>query len=168
MRDAMQFLGTFARNPRSVGAVLPSSRSLALALAGDLDPQPGDLVLEFGPGTGPVTQVIAERMTEGAHYLGIERDPGFVRRLRDRFPGLRFHEGSVESVDRVLREQGLPAPRWIISGLPFASLPEPVQNLLVAGDVTAKLVADFLDVGLVECEAGDPGLSIDGYLVEVE
>ena len=46
-RDTMRFFGSFVRRPRSIGAVLPSSRYLAEALVGRLDLSDGDLVVEF-------------------------------------------------------------------------------------------------------------------------
>ncbi len=133
LRDSLHFLGAFLRHPRTVGAVLPSSRFLAQALAGKLDLVAGDLVVEYGPGTGPMTAVIQAQLRPGLHYLGIERDAGFCARLRQRFPGLRFCEGSVEDVEHLLARHDLPRPRVIVSGLPFASLPAPVQDRVIAG-----------------------------------
>ena len=68
VRDGLGFFGNFLKNPTSVGAVLPSSRYLSRALVGDLSHlQEGDLVLEYGPGTGPMTSVIHDRLPRGAH-----------------------------------------------------------------------------------------------------
>lgn len=133
VRDGLGFLGTFLRKPASVGAVLPSSRYLARAMAGHLDLHAGDLVLEYGPGTGPITSVIAQHLPAGAHYLGIELEPRFHDLLQARYPQLQFHLGSAADAARILRERGLPMPRRIISGLPFASLPHKVQDGIVRG-----------------------------------
>jgi phospholipid N-methyltransferase len=115
------------RHPMTVGAVLPSSRHLAQALAGGLGLTDGDVVVEYGPGTGPMTSVIRDQLGDPARYLGIERNPAFCSRLRERFPELRFHLGSVESVEKILAEHALGRPRVIVSGLPFASLPRLLQ-----------------------------------------
>jgi phospholipid N-methyltransferase len=139
LRDSLRFLGTFLRHPRRTGAVLPSSRFLARALAKDLAVQPGDLVLEYGPGTGPLTAVLQQRLPPGVQYLGIERDPGFHELLARRFPELPFELGSVEDVGAILAARGLPRPRVILSGLPFASLPAPVQDRIVRGVVDVLL-----------------------------
>jgi phospholipid N-methyltransferase len=132
LRDSMHFFGSFLRRPGSIGAVLPSSVILARALAGDLDLAPGDLVVEFGPGTGPMTRVIADQL-DGARYLGIERDASFCRLLSERFPRLAFHFGSVEDVAAILSARGLGQPNVIVSGLPFASLPRAVQERVIDG-----------------------------------
>ncbi len=61
-RDSLRFLSTFLRRPRVTGSVLPSSRHLARALVGELDLRSGELVVEFGPGTGPMTAAIQSRL----------------------------------------------------------------------------------------------------------
>jgi len=79
-------------------------------------------------------------LPDGARYLGIELEPRFVSRLRARFPRLQFHEGSVADVAQILRDEQLPSPRAIISGLPFASLPRAVREAVI--DATAEVLAD--------------------------
>jgi phospholipid N-methyltransferase len=133
VRDALRFFGTFLRHPTTVGAVLPSSRSLARALVGDLAATAGGLVVEYGPGTGAMTRVIAERLPPGIGYLGIELDGRFCARLRQRYPTLRFHHGSVVDVERIVADAGLGRPGCIVSGLPFASLPIVVQRSVIDG-----------------------------------
>lgn len=132
LRDSVHFFRSFLRRPGSIGAVLPSSAVLARALAGNLGLAPGELVVEFGPGTGPMTRVI-EAQLDGARYLGIERDASFCKLLAGRFPQLAFHLGSVEDVEPILRERELPQPKVIVSGLPFASLPRAVQANVIDG-----------------------------------
>ncbi|MEO6594213.1 MAG: phospholipid methyltransferase [Planctomycetota bacterium] len=135
LRDGLGFFGNFLRNPGSIGAVLPSSRYLARALVGRLDLEPGQLVLEYGPGTGPVTAIMLEALPEGARYLGIELEPRFHDLLTERYPRFDFHLGSAADVPAILAERGLPRPTRIVSGLPFASLPAAAQDAIVDGVV---------------------------------
>lgn len=135
LRDGLGFFGNFLRNPTSIGAVLPSSRYLARALVGRLELRPGELVVEYGPGTGPVTSVIRAALPPGARYLGIELDPSFHDLLTERYPDLDFHLGSAADIEAVLAERQLPRPLRIISGLPFASLPAAVQDGVADGIV---------------------------------
>ena len=139
--DSLRFFRKFLRNPGSVGSVMPSSRYLAEAMAADLDLEPGDLVIEYGPGTGPMTTVLAGRLPAGVRYLGIERDAHFQQLLAERFPQLDFHLGSVEDVGEILRARDLPKARTIISGLPFASLPKELQES-IAHSTRAVLTED--------------------------
>lgn len=133
IRDGLGFFGTFLGKPGSIGAVLPSTRYLARALVGRLDLQPGELVVEFGPGTGPMTNVIREHLPAQARYLGIELEAKFHDLLAARYPTMQFHHGSAAELPAVLAARALPQPVRIISGLPFASLPANVQDAVVDG-----------------------------------
>lgn len=135
LRDGLGFFGTFLKNPGSIGAVLPSSRYLARALVGRLELEPGQLILEYGPGTGPVTAIVRENLPPGAKYLGIELEPRFHQLLVHRYPSMEFHLGSAADVSAILKQRGLPRPARIVSGLPFASLPAKIQDSIVDGIV---------------------------------
>ena len=138
IRDGLGFFGSFLKSPTSVGAVLPSSRYLSRALIGRLEEiGEGELIVEYGPGTGPATAILAERLPARARYLGIELDVRFHGLLVERFPKLDFHLGSAADLREILAERGLPRPIRIVSGLPFASLPDQVQDAVVDGLVWA-------------------------------
>ncbi|MDH3585105.1 MAG: methyltransferase domain-containing protein, partial [Phycisphaerae bacterium] len=127
-RDSRRFLMTAIRKPISVGAVAPSSRRLGRAMIRDIDLSNGQAILELGPGTGPFTRVIRDHLTDPSRYLGIERDPGFVRHLQRRFSDLRFCRGSAEDALAHLEQAGIDNVGAIICGLPFATLPTKVQD----------------------------------------
>lgn len=61
---------------------------LASDLVEDLAPQPGEVVLDLGCGTGILTARIAER---GARTIGIDGSADMITRARETFPGLEFH-----------------------------------------------------------------------------
>jgi phosphatidylethanolamine/phosphatidyl-N-methylethanolamine N-methyltransferase len=129
--QSIYFLRKFLKDPLRVGSIVPSSRFLAEAMTRDLDVRPGDLVLEYGPGTGIFTQVLDRRLPSGVLYLGIENDADFHRILKQRFPHLAFHLGSVEDVTRILRRYRLPRPKAIISGLPFVGMKPALMRRIV-------------------------------------
>jgi phosphatidylethanolamine/phosphatidyl-N-methylethanolamine N-methyltransferase len=131
MADSLRFFLRFLHSPRAVGALFPSSAALARRMVEDVVFAPGRVLVEFGPGTGAFTAEIAARLVPGMHYLGIERDPEFTRLLRQRYPQLKFHCGSVEDLPSVLAEHGLPRPDHIISGIPFASIPTAVGRKIL-------------------------------------
>jgi len=124
---AGKFLAAFLRHPARIGAIAPSSPQLARAMVRDLEIPNGSCVIEFGPGTGPFTEALAQCLPADG-YLGIEREPNFVRVLQQRFPQLQFIEGSAENAVTLHAQSGLGPVRAIICGLPFASLPPSVQD----------------------------------------
>jgi len=77
------FLREYARSFRTTGAILPSGRWLANALArfviGDGS---GQQILEVGPGTGAVTRRIATRMGPADRLHLVELNDTFVAELR--------------------------------------------------------------------------------------
>ena len=53
--DNLRFLRALIARPKNVGAVVPSSRALARAIARQIDPARQGPILELGPGTGVIT-----------------------------------------------------------------------------------------------------------------
>ena len=129
--ESLAFIARFVSGPTKVGALFPSSRELAEAMLDGITFLPGDIIVEYGPGTGAFTELILERLPEGALYLGIERDPHFHGHLVERFPGVDFHRGSAEEIRELLADRGWSSPSLILSGLPFASMPLEIQELIL-------------------------------------
>ena len=130
-REGRSFLRGLARNPSGVGAITPSSAGLARRMLAGIDLSGGGAVLELGPGTGPITREISLRISEPSCYLGVERDGHFAQLLSERFPNLRFVNGSAESAADHVRDAGMTGLKAIISGLPFATLPNGVQDRIL-------------------------------------
>ena len=85
--DYRIFWREFRRAFHTTGAVLPSGRALAEALAhfvrdGDVRRGPRQ-ILEVGPGTGAVTRHILQAMRPDDQLALVERNREFVTRLRE-------------------------------------------------------------------------------------
>ncbi len=128
MQDIVRLTRAFLQNPRKVGALFPSSAALSRRMLEGLDLGQSGCVLELGPGTGPFTRILSERMGDGAGYLGIDLNADFITLLKRKFPHLRFVCGFAHHAQEHLSAHGLEDLCAIISGLPFASLPLPVQD----------------------------------------
>lgn len=98
-----------------------------------LELRSGDLLLEYGPGTGSFT-VAVERMRAGGvdvGYLGIEKDPGMYEFLVRRYPNLDFVLGDAADVAEICQARNLPRAAAVISGLPLIFLDRPeLENIL--------------------------------------
>jgi phospholipid N-methyltransferase len=135
--DALHFVSRFITRPGSIGSIWPSSRQLGEAMIHEITLKSGDVVVEYGPGTGPFTSVLRERMPSGVEYLGIEHDHELHRNLVRRFPGMRFHHGSAEETHSILSHYGLGRARLVVSGLPFANMPPCMQERILESTRTA-------------------------------
>jgi phospholipid N-methyltransferase len=54
--EGFLFLKQYIKNPRMIGAVLPSSRNLARKMIEDIDFEKAECIVEYGPGTGVFTK----------------------------------------------------------------------------------------------------------------
>ena len=114
-----------------MGAIAPSSPALAAEMVRGLEVGAGDVIVEFGPGTGPFTAAIEPLLGDASQYLGVERDPKFVEILRGRFPQLRFAEDGAQNTLEHLSGEQVGRVKAVLCGLPFASLPPSVQDAVV-------------------------------------
>ena len=62
--DEVRFIRSWIERPLSIGAVTPSGKILARAMARYVDPNSTGPVVELGPGTGPVTEALVEAGVE--------------------------------------------------------------------------------------------------------
>ena len=111
-----RFLGTVVRNPRSVGAVAPSSRRLANHMVADI--VPGSRVIELGAGTGALTRAILACGVSPADLLAIEQNEAFSEMLRKRFPGVAVVTDNASALSRHAHVLTGPAD-FVVSGLPL-------------------------------------------------
>lgn len=125
MAGSLLFLRQLLLRPREVSAIAPSSRGLARAMARGLGP--GQRVVEFGPGTGRLTEGILAAGVRPQDLVLIEMNPDFARHLTDRFPGVRVVVGGAETAARHVA----PGVAAVISGLPLLSMPVPVRTAIV-------------------------------------
>lgn len=126
LRDWAIFVREAISSPRDVGALIPSSRSLARRMARLVEPADRGLVVELGAGTGVVTEALLERGVPPHHLIALERSAALADLLRSRFPGVRVICGDAADLRLLLRHaKAVPAsaPVQVVSSLPLRSLP---------------------------------------------
>lgn len=128
--ETLLFASNFLRHPNMLGSIIPSSRFLVNQVLEPVDWGRARVLVEYGPGVGTFTAEILRRMRADAQLVAIETNQDFVRFLRRALPDPRLHvvHDSAAEVQRVLQRLGLPAPRYIISGIPLGSMPDAVRT----------------------------------------
>jgi phosphatidylethanolamine/phosphatidyl-N-methylethanolamine N-methyltransferase len=125
LKEYSLFFREFVRNFHTTGAILPSGRRLAAALARFVheDSTRPRRILEVGPGTGAVTGQILAGMSQADSIDLVELNEAFVEQLRDRFKNDPAFQ-PVSASARVLHCRVEELPRTdqydlIVSGLPL-------------------------------------------------
>jgi phospholipid N-methyltransferase len=131
--QALLFARNFFRHPRMLGSIVPSSRFLIRELLAPIDWKRAHVIVEYGPGVGGITAEVLRRMRSDAMLIAIEMNPDFVSYLRGalRDPRLRVVGASAESVDEILRRCGHAQADYIISGIPFSTIPAPLRERIL-------------------------------------
>src|SRR5882757_5631383 len=84
--DEVRFLRSWIEKPLRMGAVMPSSKFLARAVARYVDTHSTAPVIELGPGTGAITDALVKHGVAEKRLVLVEFDPGFCALLRERYP----------------------------------------------------------------------------------
>ena len=135
-----QFLRGFLKNPVMVGSIIPSSRVLIDKMLGRVDWANTRLFVEYGPGVGTFTRPILERLGPDAKIVTIDTNPDFTRYLKESIDDDRLVavNGSAADVEKILAEHGLGSADYVLSGLPFSTLPAGVGEDIA--EATANVI----------------------------
>lgn len=135
-----QFLRGFLKHPVMVGSIIPSSRVLIEKMLSPVDWENTKLFIEYGPGVGTFTRPILEKLAPDAKLLTIDLNPDFTSYLKDSIDDDRLVAvtGSAADVEKILSDRGLPDADYVLSGLPFSTLPPGVGDAIASA--TSRVV----------------------------
>ncbi len=116
-----RFILALFRNPKQIGAVVPSSQSLARAMASEVD-LASHTVLELGPGTGVITQALLSRGIKMQQLILLERDGALAGLLSHRFPDTRVIEGDASKLENLICSKESRPIDTVVSSLPLLNM----------------------------------------------
>jgi len=125
------FFGRWLRAPHRIGAVAPSSRFLARAMATQVDLRRPGPVIELGGGTGSVTKALLEAGLPVERLIVVERDVRLYKMLRRRFPQLRIVLGDARHLVELLHPLGINAVSAVVSSLPLVAMPKMMRRQII-------------------------------------
>ncbi len=126
------FFARWLKAPQRIGAVAPSSRFLARAMATQVDLRRPEPVIELGGGTGSVTKALLEAGLPIDRLVVVERDVRLYKMLRRRFPGLRVVRGDARHLVELLRPLGIEAVSAVVSSLPLVAMPKTMRRQIIS------------------------------------
>ena len=138
-----QFLRGFLKNPVMVGSIIPSSRVLIDKMLEPVDWANTKLFVEYGPGVGTFTRPVLDRLAPDATLVTIDTNADFTHYLKELIDDSRLVAvtGSAADVEKILADRNLGAADYVLSGLPFSTLPPGV------GDAIAEATANVIRPG---------------------
>lgn len=129
------FLLEYIKNPRKVGAIRPSSKYLADEMLKDINFEEAKCIVEYGPGTGVFTEKILARAQKDTIVILIEINKEFfniLNKLYSHKKNVIILNESAENIDKIIEKFSIKNIDYVISGLPFASLPEKVSDTILS------------------------------------
>jgi phospholipid N-methyltransferase len=128
------FIQGFIEHPAMVASVIPSSSFTIRRMLAPVDWTNCRLFVEYGPGVGTFCRPVLDRLRRDATLLVIDTNPSFIDYLRRNISDSRFVavHGSAEDVEAIVRAHGHSEADYVLSGLPFSTLPEGVGPRIAA------------------------------------
>ena len=128
------FFRGFVKHPVMVGSIIPSSDRLIDRMLKPVDWANTKVFVEYGPGVGTFCRPILERMAPDAQLIAIDTNLDFIDYLDRRIADSRFSavHGSAADVEAIVADHGHGAADYVLSGLPFSTLPPGVGAEIAA------------------------------------
>jgi phosphatidylethanolamine/phosphatidyl-N-methylethanolamine N-methyltransferase len=139
--DELRFIQSWIEKPLATGAVMPSGKPLARAMAKCVNPGIEGPVIELGPGTGAVTAALVEQGVDPSRLVLVEFNPAFCRLLRTRYPEATVVQGDAYAIGRLLGSLLRRPAAAVVSGLPLFTKPLKLRLRLLA-DAFSLLAPD--------------------------
>jgi phospholipid N-methyltransferase len=134
------FFKGFLKHPVMVGSIIPSSETLIAHMLAPVDWTNTAVFVEYGPGVGTFSQAILNRLRPDATYIAIDLNPDFIDYLGETITDSRFRPvlGSAADVEQIVRDSGFAHADYVLSGLPFSTLPTGVGPAIASA--TARIL----------------------------
>lgn len=128
------FFRGFLEEPRMVGSIIPSSRFTVEKMLDPVDWDACELFVEYGPGVGTFCRPVLDRLRRDGALIVIDTNPLYIDYLKHAVGDSRFHAvlGSAEEVESIVRAHGFDHADYVLSGLPFSTLPAGVGPEIAA------------------------------------
>ena len=134
------FFRGFLEEPRMVGSIIPSSRFTIRKMLGRVKWDECKVFVEYGPGVGTFCQEVLDRLPRDGQLIVIDTNPLYIDYLTKHFRDSRFSavHGSAADVEEIVRAHGHQHADYVLSGLPFSTLPDGVGPAIA--DATYRVI----------------------------
>lgn len=142
LSGTLSYIKNFIRD-RDVAAIAPSSSFLVERVCKWIDFDEPAVIVEYGPGNGVFSEYIIDHMTEDSTLILVESNPDFVEMLEEATaddPRVVVVQDLAQNIREILTNLGVEEVDYVVSGIPFSFLDEPVKEDLL--EQTRSVLAD--------------------------
>jgi phosphatidylethanolamine/phosphatidyl-N-methylethanolamine N-methyltransferase len=160
LAEMLFHVAEYARHPRTMGSILPSSRALARTMTESV-PRLGerDVIVELGPGTGAITRAIVKAWPRN-RVIAVEKNPRCAAVLRQRFPRIDVAETCVSTLAHELMIPDGYRVGAVLSSLPMVSFDPVLRRSVLAA------IASVMDDAAVYVQFTYSRAAWDGFAPE--
>lgn len=130
----LYFMKRFIKSPQFIGAIAPSGKDLSKKMIEDINFKNCNYIIEYGAGTGSFTKEIIKRKKDSTKFIIFETDKEFYKNLKKSYQykkNVTIINDSAENVKDYLDKLNIKKVDYIVSGLPFTSLPVYTSKIIL-------------------------------------
>jgi len=127
----LKFLTQFLIHPTKIGAVAPSNNRLCDMITDMADLPQISSVIEFGSGTGVITEKIVNKISGDTTFFAMEINETLVEATKKRCPNATVYLESASNAKKYLELHGETGCDRIISSLPWSTFSDNLQDDLM-------------------------------------
>lgn len=123
--ELLSFMRQYLKRPRTVEALLPSSKYLVQRMMAKIDFENARYLVEYGPGTGAFTGYLLKARKQDTVVLLFESNKEFYELLQKKFghePNLYIIHDSAKSVGQYMETHNIPWIDYAVSSVPLTNM----------------------------------------------
>jgi len=132
--NQLDFFRESIKNIKTVGTITRSSKFVCKGMVKHVDFDKADVIIELGAGDGVITEYILSQMTRDTQrLLSFEVNNKFCNHIRKKYKDKRLEviEDTAENLGVHLQKRNLGKVKYIVSAIPFVSLPKELGYKIV-------------------------------------
>lgn len=137
----LKFLTQFLIHPTKIGAIAPSNDKLCEMVTDMAELDKVSSVIEFGPGTGVITEKIVRKISQDTTFFAMEINETLIEATKKRCPDATVYLASASNAKKYLELHGEQGCDRIISSLPWSTFSDDLQDDLM------ETIMDVLNPG---------------------
>ncbi|MGH6787736.1 MAG: class I SAM-dependent methyltransferase [Novosphingobium sp.] len=128
------FFEGFLEHPVMVGSIIPSSRFTVAKMLAPVKWDECRVFVEYGPGIGTFCRPVLSKLRRDGQLIVIDTNPLYIDYLKRTIADSRFSAvlGSAHEVEEIVRAHGHDHADYVLSGLPFSTLPDGIGAEIAA------------------------------------